>query len=205
MGGQRLLLASLATFGGAVPASARGTVITRAAPAEAGISAGVLAGGVAPYEEAIERGDPVGAVLPVAKDGEVVLHEATGWRDKARGIPMEPNTMFRMASNTKPVVATGVATLVEDGKLDCDDLVREHMVSWDNHRSGFICIGHLLSHSGGLRIPTLFPQPYMRPSAGHPDAPTPRLEAARSAQWARKSRPGPPTATTTRGTTRRER
>ncbi len=143
------------------------------------MSAGVLAGGVALYEEAVERGDLVGAVLLVAKDGKVVLHEAVGWRDKARGVPMEPNTLFRMASNTKPVVAAGVAMLVQDGRLAYNDLVREHMPEWDNYRAGFINIGHLLSHSSGLRIPTLFLRPYMEPSAEHPDAPTLQLEAAR--------------------------
>ena len=161
------------------PAGAQGPVVTRGEPADVGMSAGVLAGGVALYEEAIARGDLVGAVLLVAKDGKVVLHEALGWRDRARDVPMEPNTLFRMASNTKPVVATGVAMLVEDGKLSYGDLVREHMPSWDNYRAGFINIGHLLSHSSGLRIPTLFLQPYMQPSAEHPNAPTLQLEAAR--------------------------
>ena len=185
-----LLLSSLATLPTPPPATAQGTVITRATPAEAGMSAGVLAGGVALYEEAIERGDLVGAVLLVAKDGKVVLHEALGWRDKARGIPMEPNTMFRMASNTKPVVATGVARLVEDGKLAYNDLVREYMVSWDNYRAGFINVGHLLSHSSGLRIPTLFLRPYMEPSAEHPNAPTLQLEAARFGTVGAEHAPG---------------
>ena len=175
--GAALILASI--LAPAIPVAAQGTVVTRAAPADAGMSEGVLAGGVALYEEAIERGDLVGAVLLVAKDGKVVLHEALGWRDKARGIPMEPGTMFRMASNTKPPVATAIAMLAEDGKLAYDDLVREHMPSWDNYRAGFINIGHLLSHASGLRIPTLFLQPYMEPSAEHPGAPTLQLEAAR--------------------------
>ena len=83
---------------------------------------------------------------------------------------MERNTMFRMASNTKPPVATAIAMLVEDGRLAYEDLVREHMPPWDNYRAGFINIGHLLSHASGLRIPTLFLQPYMEPSAEHPDA-----------------------------------
>ncbi len=174
-----LLLAVVATLGDTAGTSAQGTVITRANPADAGMSAGVLAGGVALYEEAVARGDLVGAVLLVAKDGKVVLHEALGWRDKARGIPMEPNTMFRMASNTKPAVATGVAMLVEDGGLAWDGLVRDHIPEWDNYRAGFINIGHLLSHASGLRIPTLFLRPYMRPSAEHPNAPTLQLEAAR--------------------------
>ena len=174
----------------ATPLTAQGTVITRASPAEAGMSEGVLAGGVALYEEAIERGDLVGAVLLVARDGKVVLHEALGWRDKARGIPMERNTMFRMASNTKPPVATAIAKLVEDGELAYGDLVREHMPSWDNYRAGFINVGHLLSHASGLRIPTLFLQPYMEPSAEHPDAPTLQLEAARFGAVGAEAIPG---------------
>ncbi len=174
-----LLGALLASQAASAPVCAQGTVVMRGTPAEVGMSAGVLTGGVALYEEAVERGDLVGAVLLVAKDGKVVLHEAIGWRDKARGVPMEPNTLFRMASNTKPVVAAGVAMLVQDGRLAYNDLVREHMPEWDNYRAGFINIGHLLSHSSGLRIPTLFLRPYMDPSAEHPDAPTLQLEAAR--------------------------
>jgi len=184
------VLALIPVLAPAIPLTAQGTVVTRAAPADAGMSEGVLAGGVALYEEAIERGDLVGAVLLVAKDGKVVLHEALGWRDKARSIPMEPGTMFRMASNTKPPVATAIATLVEDGKLAYDDLVREHMPSWDNYRAGFINIGHLLSHSSGLRIPTLFLQPYMQPTAQHPDAPTLQLEVARFGEVGAEVTPG---------------
>ena len=183
-------LAAVAVLAHSMPATAQGTVVTRATPAEAGMSAGVLAAGVALYEQAIERGDLVGAVLLVAKDGKVVLHEALGWRDRARDIPMEPNTLFRMASNTKPVVATGVAMLVEDGKVAYGDLVREHMRSWDNYRAGFISIGHLLSHASGLRIPTLFLQPYMQPTAEHPDAPTLQLEAARFGHVGAEVTPG---------------
>ena len=174
-----VLLAGILATTPAARLAAQGPVVAPGTPAEVGMSAGVLAGGVALYEEAVQRGDLVGAVLLVAKDGKVVLHEALGWRDRARDIPMEPNTLFRMASNTKPVVATGVAMLVEDGELGYGDLVREHMSEWDNYRAGFINVGHLLSHSSGLRIPTLFLQPYMAPSAEHPDAPTLQLEAAR--------------------------
>ena len=164
--------------------------VSRAAPADVGMSAAVLQGGVGLYREAVDQGDLVGAVLLIAKDGKVVLHEAVGWRDKARGLPMEASTMFRMASNTKPPVATAVATLVEDGKLQYDDLVREHIASWDNYRAGFVKIGHLLSHSSGLRIPTLFLQPYMQPSAEHPDAPTLQLEAARFGPVGAEAAPG---------------
>ena len=128
-------------------------------PEEVGMSRAVLEGALGLYHEAVERGDIVGAVLLVARKGKIVLHEAVGMRDKERGLPMERNSMFRMASNTKPVVATAIAQLVEEGKLSYDDLVREYIPEWDNYRAGFITVGHLLSHSSGLRIPTLFLQP----------------------------------------------
>lgn len=178
------------TAASAVSAAAQAPVVSQGMPSDVGMSAGVLAGGVALYEEAIAHGELAGAVLLVAKDGKVVLHEALGWRDEALDLPMEPGTMFRMASNTKPVVATGVAMLVEDGKLAYDDLVREHIPSWDNYRAGFVNIGHLLSHSSGLRIPTLFLQPYMEPTAEHPNAPTLQLEAARFGPVGAEAAPG---------------
>ncbi len=141
-------------------------------PEDVGMSSAVLAGAMGLYEEAVERGDLVGAVVLVARRGRIVLHEAVGWKDKEGRLPMERNTMFRMASNTKPVVATAIATLVERGELDYTDLVREHIPEWDNYRAGFVTIGQLLSHAGGLRIGSLFLQPLS-------DNPTLQREAAR--------------------------
>ncbi len=128
-------------------------------PQDVGMSPAVLAGAVGVYEEAVARGDVVGAVVLVARRGRVVVHEALGMRDKERGLPMERNTLFRMASNTKPPVATAVAQLVEQGKLKYTDLVRSYIPEWDNYRAGFISVDHLLSHTGGLRFESLFLEP----------------------------------------------
>ena len=146
---------------------------------DVGMSPSVLAGAVGLYQEAVERGDLVGAVILIVRKGRVVVHEAVGMRDQELGLPMERNTMFRMASNTKPLIATAIAQLVEKGKLSYTDLVRERIPEWDNYRAGFITIGQLLSHSSGLRIPTLFLRPLMEATAEHRDAPTLQLEAAR--------------------------
>lgn len=188
--GALLAAGALADAGALSKVRAQSPVLSRARPEDAGMSAAVLAGAAGLYREAVERGDLAGAVLLVAKDGKIVLHEAFGWRDKARDLPMERNTMFRMASNTKPAVAAAVATLVEEGALAYDDLVREHIPSWDNYRAGFVDVGHLLSHSAGLRIPTLFLTPYMKPSAEHPNAPTLQLEAARFGEVGAETPPG---------------
>lgn len=152
---------AIALLGAARPLLSQEYTLTQGQPAEVGMSAGVLAGGVALYREAVERGDLVGVVLLVARQGKVVLHEAIGWRDLDAKLPMERNTMFRMASNTKPVISTAVSMLVERKQLSYTDLVRQYIPTFDNYRAGFIQVRHLLSHTSGFRIPTLFLQPYL--------------------------------------------
>lgn len=172
------------------PLQAQDVALTVGTPADVGMSSAILDGAVQLYRDAVDSGDLVGAVLLVAKDGKVVLHEALGWRHKGRGLPMEKNTMLRMASNTKPPVATGISILVEEGKLGYEDPVREHIPSFDNYRAGFIQIKHLLTHTSGFRINSLFLMPYMEPSPEHPDAPTLQLEAARFGEVGAEVLPG---------------
>lgn len=134
-------------------------IISYGEPEDVGMSTAILEGAAGVYKEAVAQGDLVGAVILVARKGKIVLHEAVGMRDKDQGLPMERSTMFRMASNTKPVVATAIGQLVEEGRLNYTDLVHKHIPEWDNYQAGFITIGHLLSHSSGLRISSLFLQP----------------------------------------------
>lgn len=169
------LLAAVAV----APLAAQRPTLTYRAPADAGMSAAALDSGVALYRRAVERGDLVGAVLFVARDGNVVLHEAIGLRDRDAGLPMEKSTMFRMASNTKPVVATAAAMLVERGLLRFEDSVFRYLPSFDTDRSRGVTLHQLLTHTSGFRINSLFLQPLTRPSAEHPDAPNLRLEASR--------------------------
>lgn len=163
----------------AAPLAAQGTTLTRGTPQDAGMSPAVLEAGVGLYREAVARGDLVGAVLLVARNGKVVLHEAVGSRHWELNLPMERNTMFRMASNTKPVISTAISMLVERGKLRYADPVRKYIPSFDNYKSGFITIDQLLSHTSGFRIGTLFLSPYLEKSPEHPDAPSLQLEVAR--------------------------
>jgi CubicO group peptidase (beta-lactamase class C family) len=174
-----LLLLSPFVVQAQTPPQGRDATLSVGTAAEVGMSAAILEAGLQLYRDAVEAGDLVGAVLLVAKDGKVVLHEAVGWRHKGRGLPMEENTMFRMASNTKAPIATAVSILTEEGKLRFEAPVRTYIPSFDNYRSGFIQVRHLLNHTSGLRIGTLFLSPYMDPSPEHPDAPNIRLESAR--------------------------
>ena len=134
----------------------RATTLSYGSAASAGMDAELLEQAVQLYRDAVERDELKGAVLMVARRGVIVLHEAVGWRHEAYQLPMEKDTLFRMASNTKPVIGTGVLILQEEGRLSLDDRAAAHLESFDNDRSRDITIRQLLSHSSGLRIGPIF-------------------------------------------------
>ena len=92
----------------------------------------------------------VGAEILVVRGGSVVLHQSMGWADIDREIPMRRNSIFRIASMTKPVTGTAALRLVEAGRIGLDDRVAEHLASFDNRRSGAITIRQLLTHRSGF-------------------------------------------------------
>ena len=148
-------------------------------PSEVGMDATILEAGVNMYRKAIERDEVRSAVILIARKGRVVVHEAFGWKDKERGIPLKKTAMFRMASNTKPVVATAVAILAEQGKLRFGDPVHRHIKSFDNANASEITLRHLLTHTSGFRIKPIFFKPLIEKSSKHPDAPSLKLEVDR--------------------------
>jgi CubicO group peptidase (beta-lactamase class C family) len=80
--------------------------------------------------------------------------------------------------------------LVERGKLRYEDPVRKYIPSFDNYKSGFIQVKHLLSHTSGLRINTLFIEPYLTKSSQNPDGSTLKTEVARFGQIGAEVMPG---------------
>ena len=121
----------------------------------------ILQAGVGLFEDAVRQDEIKGAVLLVSKDGETVLHEAVGWADPDSQRKLKKDAVFRMASNTKAVVAAAVLMLQDEGKLSVHDPVRKHLPGWDNYRAGRITIHQLLTHTSGLRIGTLFLEPLL--------------------------------------------
>src|SRR5262245_50934473 len=67
-------------------------------------------------EQCISDGKISGAVTLVATKDKVVHLAATGKADIAANRPMEPDTIFRVASMTKPITSTALMMLVEQGK-----------------------------------------------------------------------------------------
>ncbi len=169
---------------------ARDVVLSAGAPSEVGMDETILQAAVPMYETAIEKDQVRSVVLLVARRGKIVLHEARGWKDKEQGVVLEKDAMFRMASNTKPVIATGISILVEQGVLSYDDLVRKHIKSFDNYRAGGIQIHHLLTHTSGFRIEPIFFKPLIKKSPEHPDAPSLQIEVDRFGQVGAAKPPG---------------
>ncbi|MHC4541173.1 MAG: serine hydrolase domain-containing protein [Planctomycetota bacterium] len=182
------LLAFLVLFSNALFAG--DVVLSTGNPSQVGMDETILKAAVHMYETAVEKDQIRGVVLLVARDGKIVLHEALGWRDKENGIPIKKDAMFRMASNTKPVVATGMGILVEEGKLNYNDLVRKHLKSFDNYRSGSMTIHHLLTHTSGFRIKEIFLKPLIQKSSQHPHAPNLQIEVNRFGQIGADDPPG---------------
>ena len=92
----------------------------------------------------------IGAEILVVKDGRIVLHQAMGWADRDERVPLERNTIFRLASMTKPLVGTATLLLAEEGRLGLEDRVSDYLDSFANDQSGRITMRQLLTHRSGF-------------------------------------------------------
>ena len=95
--------------------------LPRAKPEDVGMSSERLALIARTVNDEIARDQMPGAVLAIARRGKLVYLEAFGYRDKAAGVPMTTDSIFAIASMTKPMVAVGALKLYEQGKLLIDD------------------------------------------------------------------------------------
>jgi CubicO group peptidase (beta-lactamase class C family) len=96
----------------------------------------------------------VGAVVLIARDGEVVYRRAAGFADRESRTPMREDTLFRLASVTKPIVSTAAMVLVAQGKLSLDDDVTRWLPDFrpalSDGKVPAITVRHLLTHTAGL-------------------------------------------------------
>ncbi|HEX8911841.1 MAG TPA: exo-beta-N-acetylmuramidase NamZ domain-containing protein [Humisphaera sp.] len=107
-------------------------------------------------DAAIARGELPGAVLLVGRGdrtgGQVLYRKAYGNRAVKPAVePMTPDTVFDMASLTKPVAtATAAMLLVERGLVNVDDPVAKYLPEFGKRGKEKITVAHLLLHFGGL-------------------------------------------------------
>jgi len=82
----------------------------------------------------VEAGDISGAVTMVARRGRLVHFEAHGLMDIEAQKPMTKDALFRLASSTKPITATAILMLMEEGKLKLTDPVSKYIPEFKNSK-----------------------------------------------------------------------
>lgn len=103
----------------------------------------------------VDAGEVAGVVTLVADADRTVHLEAVGLADREAGTPLEADTIFWIASMTKPVTGTAVMMLQDEGKLSVEDRVG-HSIPELAHlktRDGMerpVTIRHLLTHTSGM-------------------------------------------------------
>ena len=101
-----------------------------------------------------------GAVAMVVRQGKIALFESVGQQDPAAGSAMQPDSIFRIYSMTKPIVSVAVMMLMERGHLLLSDPVGQHLPEFANQRvhtpQGLVepqqqaTVQDLLRHTAGL-------------------------------------------------------
>ena len=105
-------------------------------PEDAGLSSERLRRIPDVFKNDVDKGLIPGAVVLVARHGKIALHEAVGLRDREAGAPMARDTVFRIASMTKPFTSVSAMMLAEEGKLLLADPVSHYLPAFANLKVG---------------------------------------------------------------------
>lgn len=98
-----------------------------AEPQAVAVSASRLARIDAAMQRYVDAGHAAGIVTWVARAGRVIQQGSYGMADVEAGVPMRPDTLFRLASMTKPVTSVAAMMLVEEGRLALEDPVSRYL------------------------------------------------------------------------------
>ncbi len=94
--------------------------------------------------------------VAVARDGKIIWEEAFGWANREQQIKATPQTMYSLASISKPFTATALMILKERGKIDLDRQINEYLgAAKINVRVGNpndLTIRRVANHSSGLPL-----------------------------------------------------
>ena len=162
---RRTLLAAAAAapfvvsaFGGSADAA-----VTVSAPRSAGFSPEGLAKLNAAMHALVDDKKLAGVVTLAARHGKVVNFDAYGAADAGAGAPMKKDTIFRIASMTKPIVGVAMMTLWEEGKWKLDDPVAKFIPEFADLKVSTgvaataplktpMLMKHLMSHTAGFDV-----------------------------------------------------
>lgn len=113
-----------------------------------------------------------GVVTLIVKDGKVIQNKGYGYSNVASKKPMEPNSIFRIASQTKAIVSAGILILYDEGKLSLQDPVSKYLPAFAHQKvldqfnaadttyttlpaKREVTIKDLLTHTSGIDYPVI--------------------------------------------------
>jgi CubicO group peptidase (beta-lactamase class C family) len=123
-------------------------------------------------QQAVDSGWIAGSVALIARDGKIVYNKAFGYADIDSKLKMQPDNIFRIASQTKAITSVAAMMLYEEGKFLLDDPISKYIPAFANARvldkfnetdSSFttvpakreVTIRDLLTHTSGIDYPLI--------------------------------------------------
>jgi CubicO group peptidase (beta-lactamase class C family) len=97
-----------------------------------------------------DRNDSPGCSLGIVREGRLIYEHGYGMANLEHGIPITPETVFRIASVSKQFTAMSLLLLEQDGALSLDDDIRKYLPAMPDYGRP-ISIRHLVQHSSGIR------------------------------------------------------
>ncbi len=122
----RMAAAAALVFGMALPAAAQGIPKVQT-PEEVGFLSTRLKNLSDRLNEGVKNNELPGAVVLIVRNGKIVMFDSFGFRDKEAKVAMTNDTIFRIASMTKPIVTVAAMILMEEGKLTLADPVSRYI------------------------------------------------------------------------------
>lgn len=99
--------------------------------------------------EEMQKSNIPGIALAVIKEGKLVKSKTYGLANIETNTSVTPETVFKIGSISKPIIAMGIMLLVEEGKINLDDKISQYLEGtpeiWKH-----ITVRHLLSHTSGI-------------------------------------------------------
>jgi CubicO group peptidase (beta-lactamase class C family) len=106
------------------------------------------------FEQMVRNWDVPSASIGIVKDGELIFTGNYGTKEVGKSEKPNENTLYAIASNSKAFTASLLGILVQEGKLDWNDRVKDHLPYFslfdDPWISSQVTIRDLLSHRVGL-------------------------------------------------------
>jgi CubicO group peptidase (beta-lactamase class C family) len=116
------------------------------------------------FKHEIDKGTIPGVTVMVARRGQIGWFDALGRQNPAASAPMAHNTIFRIASMTKPIVSVGIMMLLEEGQFLLNDPIAKYIPEFANQKVGVenngklelvplarpITVQDLLRHTSGI-------------------------------------------------------